>query len=141
MPPLTLLAAYGFSDFRFDVFRTATDTLDGNALPGVPRHYVHWSVRYDAPASFWIAADNTHASGYYVDDRNTVQTDPWWSAGLRAGWQVTAGGWRLAPFAGLLNVTDRRYVGSVSVNAGFGRYFEPAPGRNGYFGLEITPAR
>jgi iron complex outermembrane receptor protein len=138
---LALLASYAYSDFTFDVFRTSTATLDGNAIPGVPRHFFHWSARVDAPAALWLAADNTHASGYYVDDANSVQTEPWWSAGVRVGWQVLVGGWRLAPFGGLLNVTNRRYAGSVSVNAGFGRYFEPAPTRNWYIGVELSPSR
>lgn len=33
-------------------------------------------------------------------------------------------------FSRVDNVFDRRYVGSVIVNEGNGRYFEPAPGRN-----------
>ncbi|HWP39170.1 MAG TPA: TonB-dependent receptor [Gemmatimonadales bacterium] len=138
--PLALVIAYAYSDFKFDEFRTATATFDGNDIPGVPRHYLHWSVRYDAPASLWLAVDNTHASGYYVDDANTLRTGGWWSVGFRGGWQANLGAWRIAPFAGLLNATNQRYVGSVSVNAGFGRFFEPAPLRNGYIGLEISPS-
>ena len=38
-----------------------------------------------------------------------------------------------------MNVFDEQYVGSITVNAGFGRYFEPAPPRNAYIGLEISP--
>ncbi|HEX9581772.1 MAG TPA: TonB-dependent receptor [Gemmatimonadales bacterium] len=141
VPGLSLLSAYAYSAATFDVFRTATTTYDGNALPGVPRHYLHWSVRYEAPGGLWVAADNTHASGYYVDDANTVRTEPWWTAGGRAGWQVRVGAWRVAPFAGLLNGAQQRYVGSVAVNATGGRYFEPAPGRNGYVGVEVSPLR
>jgi outer membrane receptor for ferrienterochelin and colicin len=33
-------------------------------------------------------------------------------------------------FARIDNVFDRRYVGSVIVNEGNARYFEPPPGRN-----------
>ncbi len=33
-------------------------------------------------------------------------------------------------FARIDNLLDRRYVGSVIVNDGNGRYFEPAPGRS-----------
>jgi iron complex outermembrane receptor protein len=58
---------------------------------------------------------------------------------LRGGWEGVVGGWRVAPFAGLLNLFDENYVGSVVVDAGFGRYFEPAPPRNAYVGIELTP--
>jgi iron complex outermembrane receptor protein len=39
------------------------------------------------------------------------------------------------------NVFDRRYVSSVVINAARGRYYEPAPGRNAYFGLALTTSR
>jgi len=36
------------------------------------------------------------------------------------------------------NVFDRRYAGSVIVNEGNGRFFEPAPGRSGLLGLSAA---
>ena len=36
---------------------------------------------------------------------------------------------------------SRDYVAAVRVNASFGRFFEPSPGRNAYVGLEIGGAR
>ena len=38
--------------------------------------------------------------------------------------------WELTGFARVDNLFDRRYIGSVIVNEGNARYFEPAPGRN-----------
>jgi iron complex outermembrane receptor protein len=90
-----------------------------------------------------MAADNTHASGVYVNDVNTaaIRTTPWTAVGLRAGWNGQVGAWLVSPFAGVLNASNERYAGSVVVNAGFNRYFEPAPPRNAYVGVEIRPAR
>lgn len=42
---------------------------------------------------------------------------------------LAAGGWDLAATARVDNVFDRRYAGSVIVNEGNGRFFEPAPER------------
>jgi iron complex outermembrane receptor protein len=36
------------------------------------------------------------------------------------------------------NLADRRYAGSVIVNEGNGRYFEPAPGRTWLAGASAT---
>lgn len=136
---LTLVAAYTFTAFRFQEFRTATDTLDGNRIPGVPAHFLHASLRYRGPRGAWAAADVSAASGYYVNDVNTVRTAPWQTLGVRLGWEGRLGAYTVAPFAAVQNALDGRYIGSVSVNAQFGRYFEPAPGRNAYLGLEIRP--
>jgi iron complex outermembrane receptor protein len=137
VPTMTLVAAYTLAVFRFQEFRTATDTLDGNDIPGVPRHYGHVSLRYQGPRGFWGAVDATASSGLFVNDLNTVRTDGWRTLGLRIGWEGRLGSYRVSPFAAVQNALDERYIGSVSVNAQFGRFFEPAPGRNGYVGLEI----
>jgi iron complex outermembrane receptor protein len=39
------------------------------------------------------------------------------------------------------NVFNRKYVGSVVVNAAAGRYYEPAPGRNLLVGLTVGAGR
>jgi iron complex outermembrane receptor protein len=139
LPRVAVVASYTFTAFRFQEFRTATDTLDGKQIPGVPAHSLYASLRLTGPSRSWAAADVSAASGYYADDLNHVRTAPWRTLGIRAGWEGHWGGYRVAPFAALQNVFDERYIGSVSVNAQFGRYFEPAPGRNAYLGLEIQP--
>jgi iron complex outermembrane recepter protein len=37
-------------------------------------------------------------------------------------------------------VGDRRYAGSVIVAEARGRFFEPAPGRNAFAGIEVSRA-
>ena len=54
---------------------------------------------------------------------------------------LTRGAVRLAPFGAVNNLFDRRYVGSVNINGFGGRVLEPAPGRNGYLGMELSWAR
>jgi iron complex outermembrane receptor protein len=47
----------------------------------------------------------------------------------------------VTPVIGVQNVLDREYVGSVSVNASGGKYYEPAPGRLIYAGLTVAIGR
>ncbi len=51
-------------------------------------------------------------------------------AALHAGYRRRWERWELDVFARVDNLFDRRYIGSVIVNEGNARYFEPAPGRN-----------
>jgi iron complex outermembrane receptor protein len=136
---VTLLAAYTLSDYRFVDFKTGTAAFDGNRIPGVPLHQLHWSARYQSRPGYWIALDNTHVSSYYVDDANTQESRvrPWTNTALRLGGRTAAGRWELKPFLGVSNLFDRRYAASAVVNAQFGRYYEPAPGRNFYLGFEL----
>ena len=48
---------------------------------------------------------------------------------VHGGYVFNARGWDLSTIARIDNVFDRRYAGSVIVNEGNGRFFEPAPGR------------
>jgi iron complex outermembrane receptor protein len=48
---------------------------------------------------------------------------------------------RLAPFLGINNAFNHRYIGSVVINAARGRFYEPAPSRNIYVGLSVGAGR
>lgn len=145
-PWLRVQGAYNFADYRFSEYRipngATTDTLDGKRLAGVPRHF----FRASATASlgrFVIEADQTTAGEMFGDDRNTQPVEGWGAGvtSIRASASFGQGGVRFEPFAAINNVFDLRYVGSVNINGGFGRILEPAPGRNGYLGMEISWAK
>jgi iron complex outermembrane receptor protein len=131
---LTLSAAYTYARYRF-----ADDALEGNRLPGVPEHFWRLGLRSMLPAGFYADADHTISTSVAADDANTIIV-PAWGAGvtnLRLGWAGNSGSLRLAPFLGLNNLWDRRYIGSVTLNGIGGRVIEPAPRRVVYFGTEI----
>ena len=137
VPEVTVVTAYTFADYEFKEFVTVDGSFNGNEIPGVPQHRLHWSVRWRAPSYLWIATDYNLSSSFFVDDANSAENDGWFTTDLRVGWERVVGVWRIAPFAGVLNLLDERYVGSITVNAGRGRYFEPSPPRNAYVGVEI----
>ena len=131
---VTLSAAYTYARYRF-----SGDSLDGNRLPGVPEHFWRLGVRTVLPAGFYADVDHTISTSVAADDANTIIV-PAWGAGvtnLRLGWSGNTGNLRLAPFLGLNNLWDRRYIGSVTLNGVGGRVIEPAPRRVLYLGTEI----
>ena len=121
---LTLSAAYTYAHYRF-----ADEALEGNRLPGVPDHFWRLGMRTVLPAGFYADADHTISTSVAADDANTLIV-PAWGAGvtnLRLGWSGTTGGLRLAPFLGLNNLWDRRYIGSVTLNGALGRVSSRRP--------------
>ena len=140
---LSLSAAWTYAHYRYRRYRlvtgSATFVLDGRALPGVPAQYVRLGLKAHPAAlrGAWLEYDETYSSGYLVDDTLSARTSPWWAANVRLGWEGTAGSVRIAPFVGVENLYNRLYVGSVTINAARGRYYEPAPGRNVYVGLSL----
>ena len=78
---------------------------------------------------FTLSGTADIASAVDVDDANSTQADGRTVLGLAVSNSVGVGGVRLAPLVAVQNLTGARSVGSVSVNATGGKFFEPAPGR------------
>ncbi len=127
--------AYTLSDHRFQEFQTQAAVFDGNRIPGIPRHHVAVAGRLRGPAGFWSVLEAEHRSGSFADDGNTVAVPGWEVLNVRVGWRGRLGRRWVEPFVGVQNVFDRRYAGSLVVNAQGGRYFEPAPGRHLLLGV------
>jgi iron complex outermembrane recepter protein len=64
-----------------------------------------------------------------VDDANSAQAPGRTILGLALSNTIRLRGVRLVPLVAVQNLGDVRSVGSVSVNATGGKYYEPAPGR------------
>jgi iron complex outermembrane recepter protein len=137
---LTLNGAYTYAHYRFTDYRLADGTvLNGNRLPGVPDHFWRLGLRTVLPYDFFLDADHTLSSSIVADDANTIWVNAWGAGvtNMRLGWNGRAGQMEIAPFLGVNNLWDRRYVGSVTLNGAFGRVLEPAPRRVIYLGTEI----
>ena len=138
---LDFRATWTYSDFRYRHYAfTAggtTRVLDGRRLPGIPQQTLRLalSARPRALRGGWGEIETQYASRYAVDDTLSRQTSPWWVTNLRVGWEGAGPSTHVAPFVAVQNLFNRKYVGSVVVNAAAGRYYEPAPGRNVYLGL------
>ena len=146
-----LNVAWTYADYRYRSYSfntgtgvgTVVHTLDGRALPGIPRHWLNVLVRAQ-PAGFrgaWAEIQQSYSSGYFVSDTLSTRASPWWSMNVRVGWEGTAGGMRLGPFVGINNAFNHLYVSSVVINAARDRFYEPAPGRNIYVGLSVGAGR
>ena len=57
---------------------------------------------------------------------------------LRASLAQRVGAWTVREFVRVDNLADRGYVGSVIVNEGNRRFFEPAPGRSWLAGVNAV---
>ncbi|MDQ3494099.1 MAG: TonB-dependent receptor [Pseudomonadota bacterium] len=116
-------------------FRTAQGALRvvdaGNRIPGIPRADGFAELAWrDAADRLRVALESRLSASMAVDDRNSDAAPGYVRFALRGEWRPaeSARGWRL--FARIDNLLDRDHVGSVIVNDGNGRYFEPGVGRS-----------
>lgn len=107
----------------------------GNKLPGVPRHSAFAQLAWKG-GGYHAAMEAIANARVHVDDANQQRAAPGYAiANLRAGGEQKFGRWRVEEFVRLNNLFERKYIGSVIVGDGNGRYYEPAPARNWLLGL------
>jgi iron complex outermembrane recepter protein len=140
VPGLTLNGAYTYAHYRFAEYVVGdTLSLTGNRLPAVPEHFWRFGLRTSLPGDFYVDADHTINTSMAADDANTpaLFVPAWSVTNARLGWDGRVGQMQIAPFLGINNLLDRRYIGSVTINGVGGRVFEPAPRRVVYVGAEV----
>ena len=113
-----------------------TRVAAGNRIPGIPRTSAFAELAWrHAPWGLEAAVEWRHTGRIAVDDRNTDFAPAASVWNLRLGFTQRQGRWTLREFVRVDNVAGRRYAGSVIVNEGNRRFFEPAPGRHWLAGV------
>ena len=140
--------AYTLLDARYrDAFITCTTTPctvpntvipSDNRIPGLASSSLFAALNW-APAQGWRGgAEVRHVSRVYVNDTNTDTAPAYTVLAAHLGYLATAGAWTFNGFLRVDNLLAQDYAGSVIVNEGNSRYFEPAPGRTWLAGVSAT---
>ena len=140
--PVSVTAAYALSHFRFRDFVNGAAQYAGNAIPGIPEHQLQAAATWHLPRAF-VVAEAIAKSQVWVNDANSVAAAGFAVFNLRVGGTATFGKPWLSPVAGVQNLFDRHYIGSVAVNASGAtiaatKFYEPAPGRTWLVGLSAA---
>ncbi|HEX5633997.1 MAG TPA: TonB-dependent receptor [Gemmatimonadales bacterium] len=140
---LRAFVSFRYANYRFEEYRLQqgenVDTLDGNRVPGVPRYFTRLGLRTEPVDGLVLDLDHTLSSSLTADDRNTIWVENWGAgvSSIRASYRRVWRDFDLQPYAGVTNLWDRTYIGSVLINGALGRVLEPSQRRNLFFGLEV----
>ena len=136
---LSFTLAYTYSNFEFDRFLDDNgNDFSGHAIPGIPDDLLRAELAYRHPSGFYGAVDVLDVGSFFVDNANSIATESYTVANLRAGFtDLRFGRWVVSPFVGINNLSDEVYPANVRINAFGGRFFEPAPDRHYYGGVSI----
>ncbi|MDO8398395.1 MAG: TonB-dependent receptor [Bradyrhizobium sp.] len=128
-----LNVAYTLNDFRFD----NDPNFRNNVLPGAPRHYLRAEVLYKNPTGFYFGPNIEWVpQSYFVDNANTLKTEPYAIWGLKAG--VDNGG-TYSMYVEARNIGNKAYIASASIintASSASLLFEPGSGRAVYAGVK-----
>jgi len=140
--PFEALLAWTWLDARFHRDTSlAGASLAGNRLPGVPRYTLDGELGWRHQATGFSTAIAARWNGRVpVDDINSESADSFMVFGWRAGIDREFGDWRLGARLRIENLLDEKHAGSVIVNASNDRFYESAPGRHWFAGVEAALA-
>lgn len=150
MENLRAQLAYGWLDARYrddcnttsctEASRPDKHLRSGNRIPGIARNALYVSLDWMPDEGFQAGVDGRYLSHIPVNDGNTEAAPSYFVTGVHAGYVWREGPWRIGSHVRVDNLFDRQYAGSVIVNEGNLRYYEPAPGRNWSAGIDLSYA-
>ncbi|MFI8124364.1 TonB-dependent receptor family protein [Acinetobacter sp. ABJ-A23_2] len=138
---LTATASYAYLDATFDADISALGNIaqipSGNAIPGIAKNQAFVSLAWQPSHGIYGGVDVQYMDKVYVNDTNSDAAPSYSVTSANIGYAWDLGDWKVKSFARVDNLFDKNYVGSVIVNDGNDRYFEPADGRNWSAGLRV----
>jgi iron complex outermembrane receptor protein len=136
---ISLYGAYTLLNAQFDSDYTnkLKNTIEsGNKIPGTYKTQLYGEIAWKyAPLGFSTAFEGRHNSKVYVDDVNSDTAPSYTIFNLRAGFTQNLAKWNFSEYIRVENIFDKDYIGSVRINDGNQRFFEPAADRNYLLGL------
>ncbi|MEB6626026.1 TonB-dependent receptor [Acinetobacter pittii] len=138
---LTATASYTYLDATFaadiPAYRDIAQIPSGNAIPGIAKNQAYASLAWQPSHGLYGGVDVQYIDKVYVNDTNSDAAPSYSVTSANVGYAWVMGDWKVNSFARVDNLFDKNYAGSVIVNDGNGRYFEPADGRNWSAGLRV----
>lgn len=127
-------ASYTLHDFKFKEYIKRENDFSGNALPGTALNTLNTTL--DIEFLKWLTLNMTY---HYVDpiplnDANSVSADAYHLVNTRLNFNYKN---RYEIYFGVDNLTNASYSLGNDLNAFGGRYFQPAPETNFYFGINL----
>ncbi|MCG7577099.1 MULTISPECIES: TonB-dependent receptor [unclassified Halomonas] len=132
-------SALTLARYEFDEFATPSERFDGNRIPGLPEQTWVNQLTWENLDERFATLETEYVGDLVADNANQTAVDSYWLVNLRVGdgWQLSPQT-RLSAYVGLRNLLDEEHYSNVRLNGTFGRFYEPAPGRSVYGGLELS---
>ena len=132
-------SALTLARYEFDEFATPSERFDGNRIPGLPEQTWVNQLTWENLDERFATLETEYVGDLVADNANQTAVDSYWLVNLRVGdgWQLSQQT-RLSAYVGLRNLLDEEHYSNVRLNGTFGRFYEPAPGRSVYGGVELS---
>ena len=125
--------SYSFSDFIFDSYVLDGLVYDGNRLPAIPKHHAFLSFKYKFNPTIGLEIKSKHVGSFFADDKNNNKIKSYSIFQFRI-WKDFK---NYNLYVGANNLFNKKYFDNIRINAFSNRFYEPAPMRNYYAGINF----
>ena len=127
-------SSYSFYEFTFDDYSRREEDFSGNLLTGVPQHTFNQTLEFGLLKSLNLNIHYRFVSEVPLTDDNAVFAESYHLLNANLNYNLPIKP-KIRLFAGMENILDRTYSLGNDLNAFGGRFYQPAPGRNFYMGV------
>ena len=129
--------SYTFSDFKFREFTSGGNNLNDNYLPGIPKNVFNSNISYKTENGLIFLTELIYNDKIYSSNNNDIFEKPYWLSNFKISKKINNKNLFWDIYFGLNNIFNTYYSDNIRLNAFGGRFFEPAPLRNFYLGLNL----
>lgn len=129
--------SYTFSDFKFREFTSGGNNLNDNYLPGIPKNIFNSNISYKTDNGLIFLTELIYNDKIYSSNNNDIFEKTYWLSNFKISKKINNKNLFWDIYFGLNNIFNTYYSDNIRLNAFGGRFFEPAPLRNFYLGLNL----
>ena len=116
----------------------AANAVNKKSLPGIPNSQAFLQLLYTSPTDWNWMLSGEQLGRFYANNSNSVVIQSFQKVRFQAQKTVQVPWGELHVLGGINNLLNATYFDNIRLNAFGGRYYEPAPGRNFYLGLQFN---
>lgn len=134
--PWKIEASLTQAQYQF-VEETKEENLGGMALPGIPNSQAFLQLSYKSNSDWKWVLSGEHIGQFYANNSNSVAINSFQKLRFQTQKTVKLSWGNFDFFGGINNLLNETYYDNIRLNAFGGRFYEPAPGRNFYLGMQL----
>jgi len=127
--------SYTLSKNKFEDFIINNNNLDDNLIPGIPSQMLDLDLIFKLSRGRSLIISNKLIGERYADNANETLISSYNLLNLKYSKEIFSNS---EIFLGANNIFNQEYYDNIRINAFGNRYYEPAPKRNFYFGVNFS---
>ena len=127
--------SYTLSKNKFEDFIIDNNNLADNLIPGIPSQMLDLDLIFKLSRGRFLIISNRLIGERYADNANETLISSYNLLNIKYSKEIFSNS---EIFLGVNNIFNQYYFDNIRINAFGQRYYEPAPQRNFYFGINLS---